>query len=91
MPASARASGCRARARRLQRAVLARDLDEVPLLELYEHCQLRVPVDDSPLPGRDDALGQAASQALDDLRLPLRAMLRRRVGDLYKPLSGETP
>jgi membrane protein len=71
--------------------LLARDLDEVPLMELYEHCQLRVPVDDSPLPGRDDALGQVASQALDELRLPLRAMLRRRVGDLYKTLSGETP
>jgi len=69
--------------------LLSRDLDEVSLLELYERCQLRIPVDDCALPGREDPLGQAAAQALDELRLPLRAMLKRRVGDLYRPLPGD--
>jgi len=69
--------------------MLARDLEEVPLLELYERCQLRIPVDDCALPFREDALGQVAGQALDELRLPLRAMLKRRVGDLYRNLPGE--
>lgn len=69
--------------------LLARDLDEVSLLELYERCQLRIPVDDHALPGRDDALGQVAARALDELRQPLRAMLKRRVGDLYRTLPGE--
>ena len=69
--------------------LLARDLDEVSLLELYERCQLRIPVDDHVLPGRDDALGQVAARALDELRQPLRAMLKRRVGDLYRTLPGE--
>jgi len=70
--------------------LLSRDLDDVPLLELYERCQLRIPLDDCALPGREDALGRVAAQALDELRLPLRAMLKRRVGDLYRPLAGES-
>ncbi|HYG06969.1 MAG TPA: YihY family inner membrane protein [Stenotrophomonas sp.] len=69
--------------------LLARDLDDVPLLELYERCQLRIPVDDPTLPSRDDALGEVAARALDELRQPLRAMLKRRVGDLYRTLPGE--
>lgn len=69
--------------------LLSRDLGEVSLLELYERCQLRIAVDECVLPGREDPLGQAAAQALDELRLPLRAMLKRRVGDLYRPLPGD--
>lgn len=69
--------------------LLARDLDEVTLAELYESCQLRVPVAEQRLPCRDDALGCAAGDALDELRLPLRALLKRRVGDIYRDLPGE--
>ncbi len=63
--------------------LLARDLDSITLAELYEACQLRVPVDEAWLPCRDDALGAAVTAVIDDLRLPLRAALKRRVGDLY--------
>lgn len=63
--------------------LLARDLDAITLAELYEACQLRVPVAEARLPCQDDALGVAARAALDELRLPLRVVLKRRVGDLY--------
>ncbi len=72
----------------LQRAetgewLLARDLDSLTLSDLYEACQLRVPVSEAWLPCRDDSLGVAAVAALDDLRLPLRDLLRRNVANLY--------
>jgi len=35
------------------------------------------------LPFREDALGQAACAALDELRVPLRAQLKRNVDDIY--------
>ncbi|KAB7773193.1 hypothetical protein CEK65_19995, partial [Xanthomonas sp. LMG 12459] len=54
---------------------------------LYENCQLRIPVVETYLPCRDDALGQAACRALDELRLPLRDVLKRRVGDLYTEIG----
>ncbi|QCU72692.1 YihY family inner membrane protein [Luteimonas yindakuii] len=63
--------------------LLARDLDGVTLADLYEACHLRIPVREAHMPCRDDALGRAAQEALDDLRLPLRDLLRRRVGDIY--------
>ena len=63
--------------------LLARDLDTVTLADLYEACQLRVPVAEAWLPCRDDALGQAAVAALDDLRLPLRDLLKRNLAHLY--------
>ncbi|MGV8961205.1 MAG: YihY family inner membrane protein [Stenotrophomonas sp.] len=62
---------------------LARDLDKVTLHELYESSQLRIPVAEAWLPFRDDNLGQAACRALDELRVPLRELLKRRVGDIY--------
>lgn len=72
----------------LQRAesgewLLARDLDDLTLAELYEAGRLRIPVAEAHLPCRDDSLGQQAISALDDLRLPLRDLLKRRVGSLY--------
>jgi len=78
----------------LQRAetgewLLARDLDTLTLADLYEACQLRVPVSEAWLPCRDDALGAAAIAALDDLRLPLRDLLKRNVADLY-PAPGNS-
>ena len=80
--------------RLLQRAetgewLLARDLDDMTLADLYEACHLRIPINEAHLPCRDDALGIAAAGALDDLRIPLRDLLKRRVARLYDP--PETP
>lgn len=63
--------------------LLARDLDTLTLSDLYEACQLRIPVAEAHLPCRDDSLGKAAVAALDELRIPLRELLKHRVGDLY--------
>lgn len=70
--------------------LLARDLDEVTLAELYESCRLRIAVDARPLPCRDDPLGRVAGDALDQLRLALHAQLARPVADIYRHLPGET-
>jgi membrane protein len=70
--------------------LLARDLDEVTLAELYESCQLRLAVDDQPLPCRNDALGRVADAALQALRAPLRDHLARPVGAIYRHLPGDT-
>ena len=63
--------------------LLARDLDSISLHELYESAQLRIPAAEEYLPMREDSLGQAACNALDQLRLPLRELLKRRVDDIY--------
>lgn len=63
--------------------LLARDLDEVALAEIYQASGLRIPVSEAHLPCRDDALGEVAIGALDELRVPLRELLKRRVGTLY--------
>ena len=42
-----------------------------------------MPVVEAHLPCRDDALGIAASDALDQLRMPLRELLKRKVSSLY--------
>ncbi|WP_374013340.1 YihY family inner membrane protein [Pseudoxanthomonas koreensis] len=70
--------------------LLARDLDRLTLAELYEACQLRIPVGEAWLPCHDDPLGAAAIGVIDDLRLPLRDVLKRRMGDLY-PDSSQPP
>ena len=67
--------------------LLSRDLDDVALAELYEACGLRVPVAEAHLPCRDDALGVAASDALDQLRMPLRELLKRKVSTIYDEVS----
>ena len=67
--------------------MLSRDLDDVALAELYEACGLRVPVAEAHLPCRDDALGVAASDALDQLRMPLRELLKRKVSTIYDEVS----
>lgn len=61
--------------------LLARDLDGLSLAELYEAGQLRIPIAEARLPGADDARGAAVIATIDELRLPLRDLLRRRVGD----------
>lgn len=64
--------------------LLARDLDTVSLAELYDACQLRIPVAEAWLPAREDALGEAAIAALDELRIPLRDLLKRPVASIYR-------
>lgn len=64
--------------------MLARDLDDLTLAELYEACNLRIPIAEAHLPCRDDSLGQTAIAALDELRIPLRELLKRRVSTLYE-------
>lgn len=61
--------------------LLARDLDDLSLAELYEAGQLRIPIAEAHLPGADDPRGAAVIATIDQLRLPLRELLRRRVGD----------
>lgn len=68
--------------------LLARDLDDMTLAELYEACQLRIPVLEAHLPCQDDALGIAARGAIDELRIPLRDVLKRKVSDIYS-VTGE--
>lgn len=67
--------------------LLARDLDDMTLAELYEACQLRIPVAEAHLPCQDDALGIAARGAIDELRIPLRDVLKRKVSDIYSNLD----
>ena len=64
--------------------LLARDLDDVTLAELYEAAQLRVPVSEAHLPHRDDALGTSVLNVIDELRMPLRNSLKRRVSSIYE-------
>ena len=68
--------------------LLARDLDELTMAELYEACQLRIPIAEAHLPCREDALGAAAVAELDELRLPLRDLLKRRVSNIYEDPRG---
>ncbi|MGV8941595.1 MAG: YihY family inner membrane protein [Lysobacter sp.] len=63
--------------------LLARDLDNLSLAELYEACQLRIPIAEARLPCGDDALGRSAVAALDELRMPLRELLKRRVSAIH--------
>lgn len=63
--------------------LLSRDLDELTMAELYEACQLRIPIAEAHLPCRDDALGRSAVAAMDELRIPLRELLKRRVASIH--------
>ena len=68
--------------------LLARDLDDLTVAELYEACQLRIPVAEAHLPCQEDPLGVAARNALDELRIPLRVVLKRKVSDIYSEVEG---
>lgn len=70
--------------------ILTRDLGDMTLGELYEACQLRIPIGSVPLPRNDDDLGMAALSALDGLRLPVRELLKRDVASLY-PMERPVP
>ncbi|WP_460762834.1 YihY family inner membrane protein [Lysobacter fragariae] len=63
--------------------LLARDLDDLTMADLYEACQLRIPIAEAHLPCREDSLGHAAVEAIDELRVPLRALLKRRVSTIH--------
>lgn len=63
--------------------LLSRDLDQLALAELYEALQLRIPIAEAHLPCRDDTLGQSTVAALDELRIPLRALLKRPVATIH--------
>ena len=69
--------------------LLARDLEDVTLGELYEAGYMRVPVAEARLPHREDALGVAAMHALDGLRMPLRELMKQRVANIYRDIPGE--
>ena len=45
--------------------LLSRDLDELTLAELYEACQLRIPIAEARLPCHDDSLGRSAVAVMD--------------------------
>jgi len=70
--------------------LLSRDLADVGLDELYVVAQLRIPVEETPLPMRDDALGREVMRVIDELRLPLRDAMRRKVSTIY-PEPGSEP
>ncbi|UHQ24334.1 YihY family inner membrane protein [Lysobacter sp. 5GHs7-4] len=63
--------------------LLSRDLDELSMGELYEACGLRIPIAEARLPCRDDSLGRSAVAAMDELRVPLRELLKRRVSTIH--------
>ncbi len=63
--------------------LLSRDLDDLTLAELYEACQLRIPIAEARLPCREDSLGHSAVAAMDELRIPLRDLLKRRVSSIH--------
>lgn len=65
--------------------LLARDLDELTLAELYEACHLRIPIAEAHLPCRDDDLGHSVTAAIDELRIPVRDLLKRRVSTIWTP------
>ena len=67
--------------------LLSRDLTDASLADLYEASGLRVRVPEAHLPCRDDTLGVAASAALDQLRMPLRELLKRKVSTIYDEIS----
>lgn len=78
----------------LQRAesgqwLLARDLDDVRLDELYEAAQLRIPAVDVPVPQPDDALGVAVRDTIAQLRTPLQQPLRQPVSSVYAGIPEE--
>lgn len=66
--------------------LLSRDLDDLTMAELYEACELRIPIAEAHLPCREDALGLAAVAELDQLRMPLRELLKRRISSVYDDL-----
>ncbi len=61
---------------------LVRDLDRLPLGELYECAGLRIPLAQARLPDNGDAPGRRAMAELDALRGPLRERMQRSVAQI---------
>ena len=68
--------------------LLSRDLDELTMAELYEACHLRIPIAEAHLPCREDSLGHSAVAVMDELRIPLRDLLKRRVSTVQAETKG---
>ena len=64
---------------------LVRDLDHLPLAEVYESAALRIPLSKARLPDHADAIGRRALAELEVLRQPLQERMRRSVAQI---LSG---
>lgn len=69
--------------------LLARDLEDVRLGELYEAAQLRIPAVEWQSIAVDDALGQAAMAVLASLREPLCKPLQQSVASVYAEWVGK--
>ena len=61
---------------------LVRDLNHLPLDELYEGAGLRIPLAQAHLPDSADAIGRRAQAELEALRGPLQERLRRSVAQI---------
>lgn len=66
---------------------LVRDLNHLPLAELYESAALRIPLTQAPLPDGGDASGRRAAAELEALRAPLRERMRRSVAQILNGLE----
>jgi len=64
--------------------LLSRDLNSVPLSEVYVHMKLRIPLGELSLPQRHDAIGKVAAHVLGDLREPLVEPLSRSIASLLE-------
>jgi membrane protein len=64
--------------------LLSRDLNAVPLAEVYVYMKLRVPVDELCLPQRHDAIGRVAAHVLEQLREPLNGPLSASIASLLE-------
>ncbi len=71
--------------------LLSRDLADVSLGELYIVAQLRIPIEETMLPMRDDTLGRDVMGVIDELRLPLREAMKRKVATIYSEPGTEQP
>lgn len=63
--------------------LLARDLDDVRLIELYEAGQLRIPMAGMRVAQPDDALGAAVVSSVEKLRAPLHDLLQQPVSSVF--------
>lgn len=61
---------------------LVRDLDHLPLAEVYECAALRIPLIKRRLPDHADAIGRRAAAELEILRQPLQERMRRSVAQI---------
>ena len=70
---------------------LVRDLNHLPMDELYESAGLRIPLAQAHLPDSADAIGRRAQAELEALRGPLQKRLRRSVAQILTGPEEEEP